>query len=307
MRESPRDRFLRVLAVLSWAVRNPGSEVEVLCQRFGVSRKQLLRDLEELVPFCGLPPYSPDRLIDVVIDNDRVEVRFGEYFGDPIALTPRELLGVVLALEAFQAVDTDNAATLSALEKLRHHSSVHLETDFAANTEIARTVSTGLAERRLLHLNYFSHSRNAFSDRTVEPKEQFWANGNWYLAAHCRTANAARFFRFDRIHQITLGSVSAEFLDTDNPPPTSSDAVRQIEVLGDAETGHVLEQEYAAVRTPNSEYSWQVAIHSELSWERLSLRFGSRIRAVEHADQRAAGVAARRVRDRYVEHARLPE
>ena len=82
---SPRplagSRLRRVLALVPWIAEHPGAAVADIAARFGVSEGELERDLE-LLPLCGLPPYTPDRLIEVEIVDGHVWIRFAEYF-DP--------------------------------------------------------------------------------------------------------------------------------------------------------------------------------------------------------------------------------
>ncbi|HKN41090.1 MAG TPA: WYL domain-containing protein, partial [Acidimicrobiia bacterium] len=80
-------RLRRLLTVIPWIVDHQGSRLDDLAARFGMKVAELERDLE-LVPFCGLPPYTPDRLIDCEIVDGRVFLRFAEYFGRPLRLTP---------------------------------------------------------------------------------------------------------------------------------------------------------------------------------------------------------------------------
>ncbi|MFI5053331.1 MAG: HTH domain-containing protein, partial [Acidimicrobiia bacterium] len=57
-------RLRRVLALVPWILAHPGVTLAELAERFEVSERELERDLE-LLPMCGLPPYTADRLIDV--------------------------------------------------------------------------------------------------------------------------------------------------------------------------------------------------------------------------------------------------
>ena len=61
-------RLQRVLALVPWILAHPGVTLAELATRFEVSERELERDLE-LLPMCGLPPYTADRLIDVVGDR----------------------------------------------------------------------------------------------------------------------------------------------------------------------------------------------------------------------------------------------
>src|SRR6185436_7407385 len=67
-RVSPRanaaERLQRMLAVVPWVIAHPGVRLAEVAGRFGIPERELERDLEVL-PLCGLPPYTPDTLIEV--------------------------------------------------------------------------------------------------------------------------------------------------------------------------------------------------------------------------------------------------
>ena len=56
------------------------------------------------------------------------------------------------------------------------------------------------------------------TERLVEPWSVFSANGNWYLSAFCRTADAERVFRVDRIRQAAATDETFDPPDTAPPP-----------------------------------------------------------------------------------------
>ena len=52
----------------------------------------------------GVPPYTPDTLIDVTIEGDRVWLRFADVFARPLHLTPEQGLALVAAGAASQGL-----------------------------------------------------------------------------------------------------------------------------------------------------------------------------------------------------------
>ena len=61
-------RLLRLLAVLTWLARQGRAPVSELSERFGLEPDELIADLE-LAACCGLPPYSPDQLMEIIVDD----------------------------------------------------------------------------------------------------------------------------------------------------------------------------------------------------------------------------------------------
>lgn len=79
---SPRvtaaDRLRRIVTILPWIAHRDGPTIDEICERFVVDRNDLLADLD-VAFLIGVPPYTPDQLIDVIVEDDRVWVTLGEY------------------------------------------------------------------------------------------------------------------------------------------------------------------------------------------------------------------------------------
>jgi len=194
-----------VLAIVPYVLAHPGITISELADRFRVDRREIERDLE-LLPMCGLPPYTADRLIDVwVMDDGSVEIRLAEYFERPLRLTPAEGVALVAAASALLAVPgADPAGPLaSALTKLEEvvGASGRLQVDVGAVTHL-ELLSAAVDEREQLDLDYFSCSRDEMTTRRVDPERVFHALGAWYLAAYCHRAEDERLFRVDRIRAV---------------------------------------------------------------------------------------------------------
>ena len=112
-------RLQRVLALVPWILAHPGVTLAELATRFEVGERELERDLE-LLPMCGLPPYTADRLIDVSVIDGGVEIRLAEYFERPLRLTPAEGLALLAAGRALLAVpgSDDDGPLATALARL---------------------------------------------------------------------------------------------------------------------------------------------------------------------------------------------
>ena len=84
-------RLGRILVMLPYVIANPGVTVDELTAKFGVTKQDLIDDLN-LVFMCGVPGYGPGDLIEVSIDGDRVYVDMADYFKEPLRITPAEAL-----------------------------------------------------------------------------------------------------------------------------------------------------------------------------------------------------------------------
>jgi proteasome accessory factor C len=194
-----------VLAIVPYVHAHPGITITELADRFRVDRREIERDLE-LLPMCGLPPYTADRLIDVwVMDDGSVEIRLAEYFERPLRLTPGEGVALVAAARALLAVPgADTAGPLAtALTKLEEvvGGSGRLRVDVGAVAHLD-VLRAAVDHREQLDLDYFSYSRDEMTTRRVDPERVFHALGAWYLAAYCHRAEDERLFRVDRITSV---------------------------------------------------------------------------------------------------------
>ncbi len=211
-------RLPRLLALVPYLLARPGIRIEEAAADFGVSDVQLRRDLE-LLWMCGLPGYGPGDLIDLSFDSDTVTVTFDAGMSRPLRLSAAEATALVVALRAL--VDTpgvlDTEAVQRALAKIEAAAGMAeqapMVVGLATREEAATaTVREALNRRRALRLRYYAASRDTLTDRTVDPMRLLLLEGRSYLEAWCRLAEGVRFFRLDRIEDITLlGEVS-------NPP-----------------------------------------------------------------------------------------
>lgn len=57
-------------------------------------------------------------------------------------------------------------------------------------------------------MNYFTHSRQENTKRTIEPVGMFYLDNYWHLIAFCRMRHDYRDFRMDRISALCITSES---------------------------------------------------------------------------------------------------
>jgi proteasome accessory factor C len=304
-----------VLAVVPWIVANPGHPVSDVAARFGLTEADLLADLG-VVFMVGLPPYSPDALIDVQIDDEgRVTIMLADYFSRPLRLTPGQGLALLASSEALLSVPgTDpDGALARALDKLAK--AVGVEGGDAVDIRLGVAEESTLDRLRVaaaagteVEIVYYSYNRDATTVREIAPWRVFADSGNWYVHAWCHVAEGERVFRVDRVERLT---------PLDRPATVrSGDSERQEVFLSTDETARVtlrLEPEAAWVvdsypvedveEEPGGRLIVTLAV-SEIPWlERLLIRLGPQAdllasSGIDDADAVAAA-AARRVLARY--------
>lgn len=205
---SPRTakRLNRILAMLPWVIANPGASVDEVCERFGYSRNELAVDLD-LVFVCGLPGYGPGDLMVAYIDEDEVVVELADYFANPVRLTPPEALSLLASGMALISTGQAPAALQSAVTKLQRAvlggEDDNLVVDLAEPALVAE-LRAAAADRVVVSIVYTGLASGETTTREVEPWKVFTTMGNWYLRGYCRSAQADRVFRIDRIKDLVI-------------------------------------------------------------------------------------------------------
>jgi proteasome accessory factor C len=197
-------RLRRVLALVPYVLAHPGVTIVELAERFEVSEGELERDLE-LLPLCGLPPYTADRLIDVWVVDGGVEIRLAEYFERPLRLTPAEGLALLAAGRALLSVPGSDVGgpLATALAKLEDALDARgrLAVDVGGSDHLEALQDAAAASEQV-EIDYYSFARDEMTTRVVDPWRVFHAFGAWYLAAWCHRASAERLFRIDRVRAV---------------------------------------------------------------------------------------------------------
>lgn len=207
------DRLARLLAIVPWVASQPdGALLDDVANRFGYPADQLVGDLREVLVFVGVHPYTPDTLIEVAVDGDRVWIDYADWFSRPLRLDPEQALGLLAAGTSVLAMSADEEGPLlRALTKLGTAlgaSGVGSDpVEIRLGTGSEETLSTlrrALTEHRAVSIDYYSYSSDRRARRVVEPRRFYADAGNWYLDGYCRSAGADRVFRVDRIRAAEL-------------------------------------------------------------------------------------------------------
>ncbi|MFQ5557956.1 MAG: helix-turn-helix transcriptional regulator [Acidimicrobiales bacterium] len=248
-RLSARERMARLLSVIPWVAERDGATIDEIVARFAYPRQQLLRDLREVVFFVGVHPFTPDTLIDVDISDDRVRIRYADWFAKPLRLTPSEGARLFTAgrtvLQAGSPLGEEaEDPLLRALLKL----GVTLGEDAEAAVEVRlgdapqavlSDLRSAIQQDCQVDIEYYSYGRDELTHRSVDPWRVFSDAGNWYLAGWCHRARAERVFRVDRILEVThterRRDVSGDAGDIDPFAPRDGDPRVTIRVAPEAE------------------------------------------------------------------------
>jgi len=208
--DGKRERLRRLLLIVPAVRRRPGIKLPELALELGLEAQELREDID-LLGLVGRPPFSPDDLIDISVDErDRVSVTLDQSFSRPPQLTPLEALA--LAAAALEAAPADPAVA-SALAKLTRNLTpkarqlyAQLAQRIAGSTPAPRGVQSILArlrsaaeQHRELALEYDKEGRGAAGERIFRPQGVIDHGGVWYVIGHDVGRGAERTFRVDRI------------------------------------------------------------------------------------------------------------
>ncbi|MGH9000902.1 MAG: helix-turn-helix transcriptional regulator [Acidimicrobiia bacterium] len=308
---SPRvatsSRLRRLLAVIPWIVDHQGAPVSEIAARFGLTTRELEADLE-LIPFCGLPPYSPDRLIDCQVVDDRVFLRFAEYFARPVSLTPAEGFALLAAGRALLEVPgSDPQGSLAgALDKLAGvlggPGGVAVQLGSGPFLEVLREAARS---HQRVEIDYYTFGRDVRTTRLIDPHAVFASEGQWYVDAYCHSAGDDRLFRVDRVGAARM--TDQGFTPVEGRPiPTGvfrpGAGAPRVTLLLAEEARWVLETYPTEGSQDTLDGRVRVAlVAAGHAWlERLLLRLGAGAEVVDPPELTTAGAdAARRVLERY--------
>jgi len=307
-------RLERLLMLVPWVMAHPDATVDGVCDRFRISREDLVADLD-LLFVCGLPPFGPGDLIEAWIDGDHVHIAAADYLSRPLRLTQWEAVELLVMGRAMSSLPglAEADSLHSALGKLER--ALSPEEASAANDLAARVAveleGTGaeplladlrdaIAGKRRVRITYYSIGRDQVTERTVDPFMVFSTLANWYLYAADGESGENRVFRVDRIKMMSPTGETFSLPDGFDPGRAAAAGLfvpspRDIEVtleLGPG-AGWVLEV------TPHDRADaladgWvRVTLRTpHLEWlERLVLRLGADVRVI-HPEALDGGVRA---------------
>ncbi|MGH9139030.1 MAG: helix-turn-helix transcriptional regulator, partial [Acidimicrobiales bacterium] len=208
-RPTAATRLRRLLAIIPWlATRTKAGTaptVTEVCERFGITRRDLEADLELLL-YVGVPPYTPDQLFEISIEGDHVLARLTPSLDRPLRLTPEEGLALVVAGAALTAVPGAETggplpraiAKVARLLGIDPDEAVDVELGPAAEPTLA-LLRQAVAARQQVEIDYYAFGRDERTQRTVDPWHVVNEAGAWYLLGYDHLRGQRRSFRVDRM------------------------------------------------------------------------------------------------------------
>ncbi|HEX6197470.1 MAG TPA: WYL domain-containing protein [Jiangellaceae bacterium] len=303
----------RLLSLLPYLLAHPNAKITDVANLFGVTERQILRDLNVLW-FSGLPGLAMGDYIEVDMElaegEGVINVSNAEYLARPLRLGQDEALALIVALRTLASMpgSYDRSAIERAIVKLERAAGsaaersgdVHVDVDADAVADVAATVRRALDDKRRLHLSYWVPGRDETTERDVDPMRLALADGRLYLEGWCRRAEAERLFRLDRIAAIEILDLPAEVppgarqrdLSAGIFQPSPDDELVTVELLP---AGRWVAEYYPCESVSDGgdgRIHVQMRVADRQWLQRLLLRLGGTARVLDPPDL-AAEVAAR--------------
>jgi predicted DNA-binding transcriptional regulator YafY len=213
------DRLARLLALVPYVVSRKAVGMAETAAAFGISERQLVDDLNMLwcVELRSPDPYCP---IDLSYEGGEIVISEAESIDRPLRLGVDEASALLVALRMLAELPGmgDRSALGRTIAKLEAaagaaampSAQVTVQVDDGAGSAVLTEVTAGLAAGRRLHLSYYVPGRDEATERDVDPMRLVMVDGRRYLEGWCRSADAVRLFRLDRILAIEVLDVAAE-------------------------------------------------------------------------------------------------
>ena len=293
-------RLSRLLALVPWLTAHEGVTIDEAAAHFGVTPDQLQNDLWLLI-CTGRPGHMHGDLVDIQFwdEDGRITVVDAQTLDRPLRLSPDEAASLLVALRVLAQVPGphDRAALAGATSKLEAAAGEALAAadgfsvtvDTTHDPEVSAAVSRALAEGRRLHLSYVG-SLDERTERDVDPMRLLGLDGRTYLEAWCRSAEAVRTFRLDRIERAEVLDVAAEVPEDAEPVDLGAGALRPegapVTLALAPEVAWIAEEHPVDAVTDLGDGRLQVVmpVADERWLVRLLLRLGSSVMVVDRPD-----------------------
>lgn len=306
---TPRERLSRLLYLVPYVARHPGAPVDEVARALGLSRAELLEDLD-LLTLVGHPPFQPDDFVDIYAEDDRLFVHLDQRLSAPPRLTAAETAALASAAAVLspQPGDTLHAAlqklqaVLPAQARERFKDMERLRDAAMGGPEFLPLLSRAIVERLEVSFDYLSAHRAQRVRRQVRPYELFSHRGQWYLSGLALDAGEERMFRLDRLSALTVSDRRFEVPEGHAPRqlPSLESSQEKVRVHFTRRFAAYATERFGPQTTPTPDGGLEVLVPGDSPrWlTQWVLGFGGEARVLEPAwAVEAVRAAAQAVRD----------
>ena len=198
-------RLLKIITLVKANRRLTRSDLARLCEVDSV--RTIQRDINSLA-IAEVP---------IFWSGDGYEI-MPNFFLPPLALSVEEALSLVLSASAYSegegnfhetSIESAVSKIISTLpestRKLVELDSSRISIESRKSTDVGDLVNKlyqAILNTKQLRINYYSYSRDATSERVIDPYALTFRKRSWYLVAFCHTRNDILMFRVNRIKRM---------------------------------------------------------------------------------------------------------
>ncbi len=222
------DDLQAFLFLVPYAARRPkGVPTRELLEHLSMTQNELAGLLDR-VASVGTPDGSPDELVEVYLEGDRVHVALPQTFEKPPRFSLEEVLALLLVLAPLRESAlpelskhatkiTDDLLALSSqrakalAEALRD--AIGVVPARADRPEVLALLERAVSEHRVIEVEYYTASRDAFGQRALRPWALFQYKGAWYLLSDERKTFKVARMRSVRLKDERFPAPAAEALE----------------------------------------------------------------------------------------------
>ena len=193
---------------MPWLLARPGISIAETAAHFGVSDERLVSDLNLLI--CSGPGQFHGELLDIWFDDEGgITVQDPLSLTRPLRLTAEEAAALLVGLRLLSQVPGGHdrevvdrvAAVLEAAAGAAADavSAVSVTVEERSDPAVLVQVQRAVDEQRVVRIRHAGAARDEVTVRDVDPVALLSLDGRPDLTGWCRSAEAMRTFRLDRI------------------------------------------------------------------------------------------------------------
>ena len=272
----------RLIGILTILLQNERVTATRLAERFEVSRRTIIRDIDALC-MAGIPIVTQQGY------GGGISIAEG-FRLDKSILTKSELALIISGIKGIGTV-SEKAQIANTLDKLGANAAVDtpVVVDLASFykedlTDKIETIKQAIAKQRLIQFVY--HYEKGESQRCIEPYLVIFQWAAWYVFGFCRKRMDWRLFKLNRLRQLSLLDEAFEVREM---PPEHTNFNKHLQddkwvtALFDASVEYQLVESYgfeSFVKTNDGLYFEAGFTHMEYMTSWL-LSFGDKVRVLE--------------------------
>jgi predicted DNA-binding transcriptional regulator YafY len=205
------ERFARLVTLASILIhagrRSERVNIAELRERLQISDEELREDVNVLnvVNFGGGSYVLYAEILEEEGEIDVDPEPYSDNFDRPARLLPVEAKALIAAIDLIGehipegSLSSAREKIVAALGEDPMEQGLQVAHATSDDSEVARTISRAIVERRLVELDYYKENEDEFSLRRVEPYALTNGREGWYVASFDPDKQEMRHFRLDRI------------------------------------------------------------------------------------------------------------